>query len=547
MTLSFGSSLKIRIAAVAGSLFLAGLLLIALFATKILHGDMQALVSQQQLTAASYIARDIDGKIALRRESLKRVALNIPPELFANPAAMQVWLDDRRAIHTLFPTGLIVIPPDGGAPLADTPRLVTRPKSFADRDWFVDVIASREAVVSKPLIARATQEPALVIAVPAFDKHNNLLGILAGVTPLTTPGFLDLIQNARPGTHGTYQLISLRHRIFALTSDKHAAVTPLPASGTDPVIDLAANGMRGIRIVGSDDGREELVTVVDIPQARWLLIARQPTDEAFEPVANTLRNMLLITALLSLPICIMLLGALGRLLQPLASLAGELHDMAEGRRPMHPLEVRSADEVADVARSFNRLQNKLLEQEYRLAEMAHHDILTGLPNRLLLTDRLENGLQQMPRLQHSMAVLFLDLDGFKTVNDNYGHQIGDQLLIEIARRLRDCVRTADTVGRLGGDEFLIILSPADNPLEAAERVAESCLQALGRPVMIGDLSLIVTASIGIVICEKTQADSASASQLMSQADVAMYRAKAAGRNRYAIYAPLSHATHHKNV
>jgi len=547
MTLRFGSSLKIRIAAVAGSLFLAGLVLIALFATKILHGDMQNLVSKQQLTAASYIARDIDGKISLRRESLKRVALSIPPELFDNPGGMQAWLDDRKAIHTLFPTGLLVIPADGGPPLADTPRLNSRPQSFVDRDWFIDVIASREPVVSKPLIARATHEPALVIAVPVFDKQNNLLAILAGVTPLTTPGFLDLIQGARPGAHGTYQLISLRHRIFALTTDKNAAVTPLPASGRDPVIDQATNGVRGIKIIGSEDGGDELVTIVEVPLARWLLIARQPTDEAFEPVSNTLRNILLITALLSLPICVMLLAALSRLLQPLATLAGELHDMAEGRRPMHPVEVRSADEVADVAKSFNRLQEKLLEQEYRLAEMAHHDILTGLPNRLLLTDRLENGLQQMPRLQHSMAVLFLDLDGFKTVNDNHGHQVGDQLLVEIARRLRDSVRTADTVGRLGGDEFLIILSPADNPLEAAERVAEICLRALAEPVIIGDLALTVTTSIGIVICEKSQAESATASQLMSQADVAMYRAKAAGRNRYAIYADPSHSTNNKNV
>ena len=243
----------------------------------------------------------------------------------------------------------------------------------------------------------------------------------------------------------------------------------------------------------------------------------------------------------------MLLAALSRLLQPLATLAGELRDMAEGTRAMHPVETRSADEVADVANSFNRLQGKLQEQEYRLAEMAHHDILTGLPNRLLLTDRLENGIKQMPRAQHSLAVLFLDLDDFKKVNDNHGHQIGDLLLIEIARRLRLCVRTADTVGRLGGDEFLILLSPADNPLEAAERVAEQCLLALSRPVVIGDLALSVGTSIGIVICEIQQAESVTASQLMSQADVAMYRAKAAGRNRYAVYSASSHLTGSKHV
>ncbi|MFZ2266088.1 MAG: diguanylate cyclase [Azonexus sp.] len=542
-----GSSLKIRIAAVAGFLFLAGITLIALFATRILHGDMQDLVSKQQLTAASYIARDIDGKLTLRRDSLLRVALNMPPELFADPPALQKWLEDRKAIHTMFPTGLLIIPPDGGPPLADTPHLDSRPKSFVDRDWFIDVIARREAVISKPLVSRATQEPALVIAVPIFDGQNNLLGILAGVTPLAAPGFLDLIQGSRPGAQGIYQLISLRHRMIALSSERGTAIAPLPAKGDDPIIDQAASGARGIRIIRNADGNEELVTIVDIPQPDWLLIARQPTSEAFEAVGNTLRNMLLITALLALPIFILLFAALNRLLQPLATLARDLHDMAEGTRPMQPLETRTADEVADVSNSFNRLQGKLLEQEYRLAEMAHHDILTGLPNRLLINDRMENALRQMPRVGQSLALLFLDLDDFKKVNDNHGHQIGDLLLVEIAKRLSNCVRSADTVGRLGGDEFLILLSPAGDPLEAAERVAEKCLQALARPILIGDLSLVVSASIGIVICEKQQANSTTASQLMSQADVAMYRAKAAGRNRYAVYTTPPYPASSHNV
>ena len=544
MNLRLGSSLKIRIAAVAGIMFLTGITLISLVATKILHGDMQDLVSKQQLTAASYIARDIDGKIVLRRDSLKRVALNIPPALIADPHALQQWLDDRKAIHTMFPTGLIIIPPDGGPPLADTPHLDTRPISFTDRDWFRDVVASRDNVVSKPLIARATGEPALVIAVPIFDPQNNLQAILAGVTPLASPGFLDLIQGAQPGTQGSYQLISLRHRIFALATEKETAVTPLPAPGSDPIIDQAAAGARGLRIITNAQGNEELVTIVEVPQPDWLLIARQPTSDAFAPVSNTLRNILLITALLVIPSFIVLIAALSRLLQPLASLAVDLHDMAEGRRPMRPVQTASTDEVADVANSFNRLQEKLLEQEHRLAEMAHHDPLTGLPNRLLITDRMENSLRQMPRGEQSMAVLFLDLDDFKKVNDQYGHQVGDLLLIEIARRLSSCVRNADTVGRLGGDEFLILLGTAGNPLKAAERVAEKCLAALARPVYISNLSLAVGASIGIVICEKLQAGSVTASQLMSQADIAMYRAKASGRNCYAVYsAPLSPTSH----
>ena len=158
---------------------------------------MQAMLFKQQLTTANYIARDINDKLSLRMDSLKRVANNLPHDLLANPKALQEWLDDRKAIHTLFPTGLMIIPPDGGATLADSPRLQTRPKSFVDRDWFITVSRTGQATFSKPLIARATNEPSIVVAVPVLDDQQRLLAIMAGVTPLPAPAFSTL-SRARP-------------------------------------------------------------------------------------------------------------------------------------------------------------------------------------------------------------------------------------------------------------------------------------------------------------------------------------------------------------
>ncbi len=535
----FRSSLKNRIALVAGLLFLLGIGLTAFFVSRILHADMQEMLSKQQLTTASYIARDIDGKVKLRLDSLQRVALNVPPVLFQRPAELQTWLEDRRAIHNLFPTGLMVIPPDGGPPLADTLRLKTRPKSFVDRDWFVGVLKTREPFVSKPLIARSTGEPALVIAVPVFDEKAKLLAILAGVTPLATPGFLDLIVGTRPGKQGDYQLVSPQHRLVALSSDATQAVVSMPDKGHDPALDLAASGVRGVRVVLDAHQQEELVSIVDVPQAGWFLLARQPSSEAFEPVTNTVRNTLLITLFLSIPLLGLLLLALSKLLQPFARLAVQLHEMAEGRRPMQPVETHATDEVADVAESFNRLQSKLLEQEQRLTEMAHYDNLTGLPNRLTVMDRLENELLRFQRNAQGLALLFLDLDGFKPVNDDYGHQVGDILLCQIAQRFSATVRDIDTVARLGGDEFLILLSATEAPLEAAERVAQECITALQTPIRIGDLFIRVGVSIGIAVTDSRSETVLSAAQLVSHADVAMYQAKSDGRNRYAIYSNTS--------
>lgn len=537
-----GNSLKMRIAVVSVLLFLAGISLITFFATRILHDDMQEMLSKQQLTTVNYIARDIDAKVTLRLESLKRVALNMPEELFSDPPAMQKWLEDRKAIHTLFPIGLMVVPPDGGPTIGDAPRLKTRPKSFADRDWFIGAKSSGQPFISKPLIARATNEPALVIAIPVFDTKQKLLGVLAGVTPLATPGFLDLILGASPGKNGSYQLVSPRHRLFAFSSDPAKAVMPFPAASDDPVLEAALDRPNGIAIVRNAANQNELVATAAVPRAGWLLIARQSSSEAFEPVSNSMRNTLLITALLSLPSIIILLAVLNRLLRPIALLARELHEMAEGERPLLPVATHTADEVADVARSFNRLQDRLQDQERRLAEMAHHDILTGLPNRRMIDQRLDNELHRIQRNQLGLALLFLDLDGFKPVNDTHGHAVGDLVLAEIARLLQATVRDADTVARLGGDEFLILLTDTEKPREAAERVAQKCIAALAEPIDINGLQIRVGVSIGIATCLGEQAGTMSVKQLVSQADDAMYRAKAEGRNRYVMHIPASSPT-----
>jgi diguanylate cyclase (GGDEF)-like protein len=532
-----GSSLKTRITVVSVVLFLAGISLISIFVTRILHDDMQEMLSNQQLATVNYIARDIDAKVALRLESLKRVAQNIPENLFSEPYSMQQWLDDRKAIHTLFPMGLMAVPPDGGPTMGETLRLETRPKSFVDRDWFIGAIATRQPFISKPLIARATGEPALVIAIPVFDSQQKLLGVLAGVTPLTAPGFLDLILGTSPGKQGSYQLVSPEHHLFVLASDIKSAVTPLPGTGIDPVLDAALQGQRGIAIIRNAAKQDELVATAEVTHTNWLLLARQPTSDAFEPVSNTLRNTLLITALLSLPSIVVLLAVLNWLLKPIALLARELHEMAEGKSPMHPVATHTADEVANVAHSFNRLQSRLLEQEQRLAEMAHHDMLTGLPNRRMIDERLDNELHRIQRNQLGLALLFLDLDGFKPVNDAHGHQIGDLVLAEIARRLKETVRDMDTVARLGGDEFLILLTDTENPQKAAERVAQKCINALAEAIVVNELQLHVGVSIGIATCTGKQAGTTTVKQLVSQADSAMYQAKAAGRNRYVVQTP----------
>jgi diguanylate cyclase (GGDEF)-like protein/PAS domain S-box-containing protein len=168
----------------------------------------------------------------------------------------------------------------------------------------------------------------------------------------------------------------------------------------------------------------------------------------------------------------------------------------------------------------------------RMTHYATHDFLTDLPNRALLTSRLAHELTQAARRRASIAVLYLDLDNFKHVNDSLGHTAGDRLLGAVAQRLRECVRRSDTVSRFGGDEFVVLLTMMDNAAHVAGATARKILAAIAEPLLIDGTALNPSASIGISIWPD---DGVDAEALVRNADTALYRAKAAGKNAFRFF------------
>lgn len=180
---------------------------------------------------------------------------------------------------------------------------------------------------------------------------------------------------------------------------------------------------------------------------------------------------------------------------------------------------------------------QLITKRHKTNHIAHHDTLTGLPNRLLLSDRLKVSLSHAARNRHSLAVCFLDLDGFKLVNDRMGHAAGDQVLREVAQRLLKVVRDDDTVARLGGDEFVLLLGDLKNPEEYKE-LLDRVLLEVARPIQIENESASISASIGVTIFPQ---DNSEPDALIQHADQAMYQAKQSGKSTHHRYTPCQHS------
>ena len=174
----------------------------------------------------------------------------------------------------------------------------------------------------------------------------------------------------------------------------------------------------------------------------------------------------------------------------------------------------------------------LKAHEEQLKHIAHYDALTTLPNRVLLADRLQQAMTHAQRRGQLLAVAYLDLDGFKTINDRHGHKMGDQLLIALANSMKDRLREGDTLARLGGDEFIAVLIDLDSVAGSLPMLTR-LLAAAAQPVSIGDSVLQVSASLGVTFYP--QADDVDADQLLRQSDQAMYQAKLAGKNRYHVF------------
>ncbi|HEY9852130.1 MAG TPA: EAL domain-containing protein [Leptolyngbyaceae cyanobacterium] len=263
-----------------------------------------------------------------------------------------------------------------------------------------------------------------------------------------------------------------------------------------------------------------------------LLVALVPIEE-FVSVAKQQNIIFFISNIVLLFTLSWFILVLDRdIAKPLKIMVNTTLDMVNGNyhRRVLPCQI---PELNDLAKSINFLAEKLEVQLAKLSHQAYHDTLTNLPNRALFLNNLEKALMDTKKYKSSSAVLFLDLDGFKVINDSLGHKTGDRLLMAVSKRLKECVRSQDVVARFGGDEFTILLKDITEEKEAIN-VAERIIQKLQTPFILEGREVFISSSIGIALdtgnCDRGDA-------LLRNADSAMYEAKKRGKSRYTLFQP----------
>lgn len=660
----YSNSLKARITLLTLGIALFVVLSLMLFAGQTLRPLLKELLAAQQLTTVSLVAAEINEALTFRLKSLDKLAKRLPPAALASGKIDQALLDESFDDADVFNGGIIVIDAQGDI-LAETQMSARRRGvNVKDRDYFKSVMAQGKSTISPPLTGKKSQRPMVVMSVPVRDAQDRVIGALAGIIDLGLPNFMDRITENRYGRTGETFLVVPQTRTIVSTSDKKRVMEVLPAPGVSPWIDHFMAGWEGSTVTVNPHGLEVLVSVKQVPIAGWYASVILATNEAYAPLYEVRRTVILILIpLASLMIAGLIWWMLRRQLAPLMEATSTLTTLATSNQPLVPLPITRYDEVGALIGGFNHLVATLAQRQHALQEskeklllmasvfthasevimitavdgsiidtneaftritgysrdevrgknprllnsgrhsaefyrtmwqriategewhgeiwnqrkngdvyaamltisavrdeegkvghyvalssdisqikaheeqleqIAHFDALTKLPNRLLLGDRMHQALIQAKRRGQPLAVVFLDLDGFKAVNDQHGHDAGDHLLVEIARRMKQALREGDTLARLGGDEFVaVLLDVAD--IKVCEPMLNRLLAAAAQPVHFGDAVLQVSASMGVTFYQQVM--NVEADQLLRQADQAMYQAKLTGKNRYHVFAP----------
>jgi diguanylate cyclase (GGDEF)-like protein/PAS domain S-box-containing protein len=372
------------------AVFVLGIWTISLYTSRMLKGDMQRVLGEQQYQTVSLVAAHIDSELTERLEALERIAKEMEGPLIANPAALQTHLEQRPLLQSLFNAGAFVTGLDGTA-IANVSDSANRiGVNYMERDFIVATLKEGKSAIGRPVMGKQLKAPVLVMSAPVHDAQGKVIGALAGVTNLGEQSFLDTLSNSSYGKTGGYLLMAPQHKLFVTASDKTRIMQPLPAPGMNIMHDRYMQGYEGFGVAVSSRGVEELNAAKGIPVAGWLLGAVMPTAEAFAPVYVLEKRMLWATVLLTLLTGALTWWILKRQLAPLVTTADAMAALADSNQMAKPLPARRLDEIGRLINGFNRILARWTQREAALVDAQQNLSITlnSIGDAVIATDVL---------------------------------------------------------------------------------------------------------------------------------------------------------------
>jgi diguanylate cyclase (GGDEF)-like protein len=523
-------SFKFKMAVLVGVLVLCATGSVALTALSVAQGQMAAVIGNQQYalltSAAAYIDDDLNAKKAL----LKVMAEGLPADVYQDPQRMQAFIENHPSLREEF-FNLVAFDATGKLIASMNDRSVVGKLNFATREYFVDTVKFREGVISRPFKSLLSGKPIVLVTEPIYDEAGKLLYVIAGGINLQSPTFFGQWEQLKPGKSGYLFMLShdgtiLQHpdptRVLKLVSEEKGGVTPSTLA--------ALRGFDGWTQGKTKLGVQAIITYKHLRAANWIIGAVYPESEAFTPITDIYAKVIIASSGVALlASCAGWLAVL-LLLRPLGDLGRHVASIRKGNADIAVFDIARKDEFGKLSRAFYALSLQREAAESNLAALARTDMLTGLHNRRMFDEVLAMALTRARRAGTGLALAYLDIDYFKTINDTYGHGIGDLVLIEFAKRLKACVRASDTVARLAGDEFVIIFEQLTDQSELAI-LGKKIVQEMAVHFDCSGIGLHVATSVGLAFCARGDTTQGA---LLTAADTALYQAKSAGRNGYAI-------------
>ncbi len=365
-------SLKVRVAVFTLLIFFASIWAVVIYASNALRTDMQRFLGEQQFSAVSVMAQDINENLIERKHALEAIAKVLSPSMPQGAASVQAELARRPLIEILFNGGAFVTGPDGTA-IADVPLSAGRTgTNYIDREVIAKPLQENITLIGQPTMGKKLGAPVFSIATPIHDTHGKVIGALVGVVNLAHTSFLDKITQGKYGQTGGFLLVDRQHEVIVTASVKDRIMKPVLAPGVHVMHDKYMAGFEGYGTAVNPQGVLELTAAKSIPVAGWFVASTLPAEEAFAPIDALLQRLLLSAALATLLAGALTWWLLARMLQtqfkPMLNASRAIASQAATDQPPASLPVVQEDEIGELIGSFNQLLDTLAKREKSLKE-----------------------------------------------------------------------------------------------------------------------------------------------------------------------------------